>query len=80
VTPSAPDATDATGHNVSTISPHTLRRTFATDLLNRGGRMETVSKLLGHSDKRTTQAHYAELADATARAEMLALYGEVASS
>jgi integrase/recombinase XerD len=76
----AQGATDATGHNVSTISPHTLRRTFATDLLNRGVRIETVSHALGHADTRTTQAHYAELASETARTEILSAYNVAASS
>jgi site-specific recombinase XerD len=53
------------------ISPHTLRRTFASHLLNKGARIEVVSKLLGHSDVRVTQAAYAELEDATTRAEFL---------
>ncbi len=52
-------------------SPHTLRRTFASHLLNKGARIEVVSKLLGHSDVRVTQAAYAELEDATSRAEFL---------
>ena len=56
----------------SAVSPHTLRRTYATDLLNRGVREEVVSKLLGHADTRTTSAYYAELLDATARREVLA--------
>jgi integrase/recombinase XerD len=69
------EATDKSGYNVSEISPHTLRRTFATDLLNRGVRIEVVSAALGHSDTRTTQAHYAELQNKTARSEILAAYG-----
>lgn len=73
-------ASDKAGHNVSTISPHTLRRTFATDLLNRKVRIETVSHALGHSDTRTTQVHYAELASETARTEILSAYGQAASS
>jgi integrase/recombinase XerD len=67
-------ATDATGHNISSISPHTLRRTFATDMFNRGVRIETVAHALGHRDTRTTQAHYAELQNETARAEILKAY------
>jgi integrase/recombinase XerD len=67
-------ASDKTGHNVSTISPHTLRRTFATDLLNRGVRIEVVSQALGHRDTRTTTLSYAELQNKTARDEILAAY------
>src|SRR4051794_2582189 len=36
-------------HNISSISPHTLRRTFASDLVNKGVRLEVVSRLLGHA-------------------------------
>jgi integrase/recombinase XerD len=52
-------------------SPHTLRRTFGSHLLNQGMRLETVSKLLGHSDVRVTQAAYAQLEDATVRDEFM---------
>jgi hypothetical protein len=44
-------------------------RTYGSDLLNRGMRIETVSKLMGHSDTRTTESCYAELLDETVRAE-----------
>lgn len=64
-------AADASGWNVSEVTDHTLRRTFATDLLNRGVRLETVSKTLGHKDTRVTQQYYAELLDRTARDEIL---------
>lgn len=53
----------------SEVSCHTLRRTFATHLLNKKVRMETVSALLGHADTRVTQASYAELLSETVRAE-----------
>jgi len=59
----------------SSVTPHCLRRTFATDLLNRGVRLEVVSKLLGHADTRITAKYYAELLPETARAEMLAALG-----
>ncbi len=48
------------------LHPHKLRRTFAVDALNASGDVHTVSKLLGHSDIRTTEI-YVELADANLR-------------
>lgn len=53
------------------VSLHTLRRTFGSHLLNEGMRLETVSKLLGHSDVRVTQAAYAQLEDSTVRDEFM---------
>lgn len=39
------------------ISPHTLRHTFATDLLRKTKNLFLVSKALGHSDLSTTQIY-----------------------
>lgn len=44
------------------VSPHTLRHTFATDVLNETGNLELVRRLLGHADISTTQM-YLHLAD-----------------
>jgi len=59
------------GHNKSDVSPHTLRRTFGSHLLNRGLRLEVVSKLLGHTTTTITEQAYAQLLDDTTRRELL---------
>lgn len=47
-----------------TFSPHRLRHTFATRLLNLGMPLESIRKLLGHTSISMTQ-HYANLHDDT---------------
>jgi integrase/recombinase XerC len=39
------------------VTPHQLRHTYATELLNNGARIADVSELLGHASMATTQIY-----------------------
>jgi integrase len=47
---------------------HVARHTYATILLSLGAGIETISKNLGHSEIKTTQAHYAAIENKLQRA------------
>jgi len=66
-------AQTANGENRSKISPHTLRRTYGSYYLNKGVRLEVVSKLLGHTSTTITEKAYAQLLSSTVRDELFAM-------
>ena len=49
----------------TTLTTHLARKTFGTLLLNKGVRLEVVSKSLGHANTQITQSTYAKLINKT---------------
>ncbi|MGC9018803.1 MAG: tyrosine-type recombinase/integrase [Candidatus Bipolaricaulaceae bacterium] len=54
------------------VHPHTLRHSFATDLLRQVGNVEIVRRALGHANLSTTQV-YVHLVDADLEAALKSL-------
>ncbi|CAI2168947.1 2368_t:CDS:2 [Funneliformis geosporum] len=54
------------------ISPHTFRRSLATNLYNQGGKLETIQKQLGHSNLNTT------MTEGASEAEIIKAYRKLA--
>jgi Phage integrase family len=72
---------DETGRLILHVDIHSLRRTFATDLIMNGTDPKTVQELLGHSTLTMTMNIYAKVRDTTKRQALARLsYGTGAGS
>jgi site-specific recombinase XerD len=60
------------GTIATNVSPHAMRRTFATILLDEGHHIDAIADVLGHSSIDTTRKHYAFASNARRRATILA--------
>ena len=61
-------------HIKKNLHSHLFRKTYGTRLLNRGVRLETVSKCLGHTNTQITQAAYSKLLKPTIIKEVSAIF------
>ncbi|HSS54463.1 MAG TPA: site-specific integrase [Gaiellales bacterium] len=58
---------------VGRVNAQMLRRSYGSNLLNKGLRVEVVSKLMGHANVRVTMESYAELLPSQLEAEFFAI-------
>lgn len=61
-------------------NPHTTRHTFATRWLKRGGRLETLSKAMGHSSIATTANIYGHLETSDIAKDLFLVEGLIAGT
>ena len=59
------------------LTTHTARQSCPVLLLNKGMRMETVSRWLGHSSPKTTMETYARVLKSKIKREALAVKGKL---
>ena len=57
------------------VTFHTARHSFATNFITNGGRLEVLSRLMGHSTTKTTSI-YAKISDTIADEEMKKVWGK----